>query len=288
MGTQIGDKGDYMRFLSVAVSFMLFLISIKIAECGVIDQEKQKELLRQLQSNKITVRSIGLSNTNTYFKSIEMPQNIKSQILHLAEVEQKGSESLISGEAGEEYFAELVIALGNTREPQAIPYLMNYIGNGTIVSRSLVRIGEPAIEVLIHALNNNLVVSRIAAAQALGEFIKPKTEGYTATGEVRQKIKIALIRELKEPRNQNPRLNIKEYEYRARECADVRRTIVTALGNLAESGDKDALLNIQAIANEDPYYFVVKGGTKKGTKRYDVRDEAEKVLQKLKAGGIIK
>ncbi len=105
------------------------------------------------------------------------------------------------------------------------------------------------------------------------------------SGETKKKIKQELIKELNNVRNRNPEQSIPWYEIRARERADVRRNIVTALGYLAESGDKEVVPIIESLAKDDPFFLDMsrKKDYKGPVKKYLVREEAEKILEKLKA-----
>lgn len=63
-----------------------------------------------------------------------------------------------------------------------------------------------------------------------------------------------------------------------------------ALGYLVETGDADMLPTIKALAQEDPYLLDLskKKDYTGPQKKYLVREEARKVLEGLKAKGIVK
>jgi len=69
-----------------------------------------------------------------------------------------------------------------------------------------------------------------------------------------------------------------------RKRASVRRNIITALGYLAETGDKEVIPIIESLAEEDPYYLDMskKKNYAGPMKRYTVREEASKILERLK------
>jgi hypothetical protein len=209
------------------------------------------------------------------------------QILFLAEKQHKDQEYATHGELGELYYSALIEALGNTRDSRAIPYLIKNIG-GTAVSRGLLKIGVTTIDPLITKLHSDVVGFRSGAAETLAFFLKSDDKQYLAKTELREKIKKAFIEELKDPRNQNPNKNVEWYGHRARERADVRRSILNGLGCLAEAGDKEALLLIKSAAEKDPYYFDIskkKNNYHGPQNRYMVREEAQKILDRLKANG---
>ncbi len=162
---------------------------------------------------------------------------------------------------------------------------MEYLGGGTAVARSLHNIGESAIDPLIKKLHDQVVGYRSSAAYALGLFLKPDGGEYIAKDEIREKIKHALIKELKNPRNKNPEKNIEWYEVRAEERAEVRLNIVRGLGYLAVTGDNEVIPMIKSAAEEDPYFLDMskKKNYQGPQKRYSVREEAQKILEKLKA-----
>ncbi len=100
------------------------------------------------------------------------------------------------------------------------------------------------------------------AISVLDEMMKPKQEGYVASGGVRSKIKKALIQAIS-----------KKNQY-------VRQGSVRALGN---SEDADVIPILEKIAKSDREHFEKKDRTTgKMTTRYPVREEAEKALSKLK------
>jgi len=102
---------------------------------------------------------------------------------------------------------------------------------------------------------------------------------------MKDKIKKAFLDELKDPLNKNPDIGIDWYEHRASERASVRRSILQGLGYLALSGDNDVLFLIKSAAEEDPYYLDMSKKTNYTgpKKRYMVREEAQKILDSLKA-----
>ncbi len=126
------------------------------------------------------------------------------------------------------------------------------------------------------------------AASILGEISKPEKEGYVASENVRRKIKQGLIDSLKD--NEHPKNKItywNEYDNEVLASMRVRFWVVHALGNI---GDEDVIPIIKKVANEDPYFqdFSKKENYTGPKKRYIVREEAQKVLERLKKEGKIK
>ena len=79
------------------------------------------------------------------------------------------------------------------------------------------------------------------------------------------------------------------YEYRSSDCAVVRKRTINALGYLAETGDTEVWPIIESIAKNDPYFWLPKGKKDEASnRRYDVREEARKVIDELKEKGIKK
>jgi len=253
-------------------------------------ESKNESLLKRLNHPSMKERLNALFEINETIDNHLLTEEIKERILHLAEAEHKSEESLSKGELGEQYQSQLIAALGNTRDSRAVPYLLNYLGGGTAVARSLHKIGEPAIDPLIKKLHDEVVGYRSSAAYALGLYLKPEGEGYIAKGEIREKIKQALLKELKDPRNKEPEKSIAWYEVRANERAGVRRILVRGLGYIAETGDNDVLPIIKSAAVDDPYFLDMskKKNYQGPQKRFVVREEAQKVLDGLKAKRIEK
>lgn len=274
----------FLIILILVMSKSLFSFSYQNKFENNEDENIRNELiLETLRNGNMEERYSALVDINKNIKKYPLTDLIINEILCIAEREYKRKESVSMGELGEEYSSELIIALGNTQDSRAVVYLMENLGGGTLVARNLIKIGEPAIDPLIEKLHDKLIGFRISAAYALGEFLKQKEEKYVAKGEIKNKIKKALINELEKDRNKNPRKGIEWYEIRAKECASVRLAIVRALGYLAERGDTEVLPIIESIAKEDPYFLDLskKKNYTGPEKRFIVREEATKVLEQL-------
>jgi len=284
-------KGKKIRQCFILYLLMASLPVIATAQLNNFDANSTKardhSALVRLQQENIEERYLALSDMNNQITMHSFNNALIEQILFLAERERKYQESLAKGELGEGYLSQLIEALGNTKDPRAIPYLLGYLGSGTAVASSLYKIGEPAVAPLIQKLQCEIVGYRSSAAYALGLFLKSER---LVRRETREMIKQALIRELDNPRNDDPRKDTEWYEFRAQERANVRLNIAKALGYLAETSDKEVLPIIESLAKEDPYYLdMSKKKDYKGPQmRYLVREEAQEILNQLKEKGIQK
>ena len=127
----------------------------------------------------------------------------------------------------------------------------------------LVNFGDDAVEPVITALKSTENPSgKMNALFVLDEMLKPKKEGYVASGEMRNKIKKALIQAtLDKDRH-------------------VKSVSVKALGN---SEDDDVIPILESITKNDPDHFFDKDiSTGRKITRYPVREEAEEALKKIK------
>ena len=272
------------RFKIIVTILFLFMFSPISSFAAQDNKERNESVLKRLGDVSMEERNLALFEINENIKNYPLTDEIIETILNLAEKEQKGKEYTMRGELGEEYLSQLIIALGNTKNPRAIPYLIEYLGSGTSVAHSLHRIGEPAIDPLIKKLHDEMIGNRSSASYALGLFLKPDEDGYLAKVEVREKIKWSLIKELGDSRNKQPEKSIEWYKFRAEERAEVRTNIVRALGYLAGSGDTDVIPLIESAAEGDPYFLDMskKKDYRGPEKKYSVREEAQKVLKKIK------
>jgi len=274
------------KLFLILICTMIAIPSVMNAEdCNQNGEEKIRESdLSTLRRGSFSDKTNVLKKLNAVAEKCPFNQYITNEIISVAEADQKREEYLSAGEAGELYISQLVKALGNTHDPRAVPYLMRFFGGGTAVDRSLVKIGDAAIDPLLLKLSNDSPGYRSSAALALSLFLKPNQQGSAAKGKEKDKIKEALIKEWRNPINQNPERSIQWYGIRAQERANVRRNIITALGYLAETEDKDVVPIIESAAEKDPYYLDMskKKDYTGPQKRYPVREEASKILERLK------
>lgn len=175
------------------------------------------------------------------------------------------------GTEGEgEYFGELMEKAGRLKDPRAIPALLNCLDQ-RLAANSLILIGIESIPGLIKAMENSDRAVRANAAFAIGEIFSKSTSTQLTSAQLLMKneLKRILIRELKD----------KEWM--------VRKNVIHALGYFP---DADVIPIIKKIAKEDPYFqdFSKKENYTGPKIRYPVREEAEKILDKLKKEGKIK
>src|SRR4030042_3731567 len=285
-------KGLEIIIIAVYCLSIVFLIST-FSDANNFKKSKdeilqEKSVLKQLREGTISEKTNALQEINNWKSIYPLSTEIGAEILLLAEKKREGSDFVRRGEFGLSYDIELIYALGNTRDVRAIPYLMDDLSDPA-AKEGFHKIGEPAIEPLIEKLHDKLDGYRSGAARALSLYLKPN-EGYLAQGEIRKRKKEELIAELKNPRNNDPARSIKWYEIEAQGRAGVRENIIVALGYLAEEGDKEVIPIIKSTAEEDPYYLDMSKKTNYTgpQKRYMVREEAKKILVRLKTKGILK
>lgn len=232
-------------------------------------------LLRDLYSNDLDIRTIALINLNN--NDAQLSLQFIDAVLHLAKKENETKESLSAGESGEEYMSQLIIALGKTRDRRAVKYLIDEIGSGTLAARSLAEIGEPSIVPLITELNNELDGVRFVAAQAIVICLEHKIDIKDLNKEIYQKLKVSLVEELQQKRNQEPSVDENYYKNKSEAKAEIRQKIIEALGYIVSNQDYEVINILKMIAKDDSYYS-------ESTKSYTVRNAAKSVLERLKSG----
>jgi len=280
----MSQTGKQIIFTLLSSTLLALICSSVVAnDCKKSEDEKLHEvrILKQLKEGDIPEKTGALEEINSYQWNCPLSIEIVNELLNLAERKRKGTDYVRKGEFGLSYDFELIKALGNTRDPRSIPYLIDSLSSSA--AKGLHKIGEPAIEPLLKRLHDESAGYRSGAARALGLFLRPN-EGYMAKGEVRERIKEELIKEFRNPRNGDPDRNVEWYETKGAACASVRENIVTALGYLAETEDKDVIPIIVSVAEKDPYYLDMskKKDYTGPQKRYPVREEASKILERLK------
>lgn len=204
-------------------------------------------------------------------------------------------------DAHAEYFYSLLEAVANLRDVRAIPILVQFMGGGNI-RKALVKIGEPAVLPIIGVLQEANPGRKWAAADALGQILEEKKEGYTARGKTREIIKDAFVEALK--RNAQPEDRNKEweeiitertlrspwemlpdstvekwFEVRIMLKADVRLSVIRALSRLE---DKDIISLLKEISEHDPY----TDEREDGTIYYPVREAAAEIIKELESQNI--
>lgn len=273
-----------MIFLSGMVALALIVF---YASSDVMAQSSQQidQWVQQLQSSNWRDRQVAASNL------VMLPQELKNENVKaalIAELErefdrvrkrefEKCPNCDDGGEMG--YYIWLFNFVSNMRDDQAFS-LFARIG----VPTALVKYGDKGIVAILEKLDvATSCDERFFPIKVLSETLQQKKEGYVAQGKIRNSIKESIIKAL--DKSKHPDESVEWYEKRARECANVRVQIVKALGYLAEAGDKDVLPIIKTLAEKDPYFLDLskKKGYKGPGKKYLVREEAQKVIEKLKS-----
>lgn len=260
----------YLSHINAVFAFLL-LISCIANEVLAQTPQQVDQLIKHLESKDWKKREAAASSL------IGLPQELRTDKVMKALVDELERERLRkSAEEGQaEYYSWLFDALAATRDDRVFPFFAR-IGSPT----ALIKFGDKGIPYILEKLSEKKNCNeRTAFVHYLGEALKPKEKGYVAQGAIRESIKKALLKAMNE--SKHPDKNIEWFEYRARECANVRIYIVRALGYFAETGDTDILPIIESLAKDDPYFAVTKKTKQKGP--YDVREEAQKILEKLKA-----
>ena len=179
-----------------------------------------------------------------------------------------GSSDEIASFNGENYgiyFGRLCEIVGKSGDRKMLPLLVAHC----LESKVLTNFGDDAVELVINHMSiSDNPIGKMNALFVLDEMLKPKKEGYVASGEMRNKIKKALIQATLDKDRHVKSLSVK------------------ALGN---SEDDDVIPILEKIAKEDPDHFFDKDistGRKKAI--YPVREEAEKALKKFKEKKLVK
>ena len=147
------------------------------------------------------------------------------------------------------------------------------------VIRSLVKVGfieevsvfgSDAIEDVLQELETENITRQNRAIVALTNIITSKSGGDIPNQDIKNKVKKKVLKKI--------------------DNKFLKMSIVYFLGELAFCGDKDVVPIIEKMANEDPYFqdFSKKKNYTGPKIRYPVREEAQKVLGKLKKEGKIK
>lgn len=203
--------------------------------------------INQLQSKKLhdRERAVGHLESLYYHDKSEAAKKALIDLLEreLTKIQKDGGYKGESSDEGEaEYFYSLCKIVGNFSDPKAIPLLLE-IGN----LDALKPYGEPVLDIIISRLDHKSYGQRLNAATVLDDFLTPKEKGYTAEGEARIKIRVALLQATKDKEGL------------------VRGRVVIALSNFQ---DDEVIAVLEDIKKNDPHSHV--------------REKAEKALEKIK------
>lgn len=272
--------------------FLLAALNLS-AKAHTYEKENIDTWLEQLNDHDWTIRataSFGLYCSIKELEDEEIVEKIKTALINLLakDILLKDAGQLKSTtpeESAAEYLAELAENVATFKDPRSIPSLMRHMTIRSVMN-TLVEFGDPVVELLLKEIENRDIPNKGVPVKVLGEMVRPKEKGYVAKGKMREKIKQTLIKTLKESKHPTDK-TIEWYEIRARQRASVRLRVIRALENIA---DTDVITIIKKITNEDPYFqdFSKKKNYTGSKKRYEVREEAQKVLDKLKKEGKIK
>ena len=154
------------------------------------------------------------------------------------------------------------------------------------MSDALVYYGEKGINIILKNVESYDNCSRsLLDLRELRKTLDSKSNVYVRDKKVKNKIKKIFIKS--SAKFKHPEKGIKYFNGIAKSCGWARISVVKGLGYFAEEGDIEAIETIKKVAKNDPQAKERKG--EKGVvKRYPVREEAQKVLDKLEKKGVIK
>ena len=226
-------------------------------------QENLDNILIKLKDPDWHVRFTTLYRLTKY--STEKDERVKDAIYELADLEQKMGQPPSGGEAYAESICELYRIIGNFKEEKAIPYLLN----GACAPRlELAKIGEPAVKPAMKLKFPESILYGI---------IKEKNPRHPLSKQSRVMIKKSLLDSVKK-------------ECLEAICMTYKLWAIRGLGEIAMQGDKEVIPLIEKVSKEDKFFRdYSKKPNYTGPKiRYPVREEAQKILEKLKKEGKIK
>jgi len=272
----------YLSHISAVFTFLLLIFcaanEVLAQTPGQIDQ-----LVKQLGSKEWQKREQAASTL------MNLPPELRSEKVMVALVKELEKQFFTGGHKYEgegemEYSMWLMNAIASLQDDRAFPLIVK-IG----APSAILRYGDKGMLAMIDKLKDMEACGsrREAFITYLGKAIEKKDKDYVAQGEIAKKIKRVLVEALEVSRH--PTIKGERSEGIARECAGVRGRAVKALGVLADSGDTEVLPIIESLSKGDPYYWVPKGKPdEESNRKYDVREEAQKVIDELKAKGIKK
>jgi hypothetical protein len=160
------------------------------------------------------------------------------------------------GEAYGDYYIRLILLLCRLHDPAAIPALARAVDVANRVATTLAEFGDPAVEPVIRVLGKPQLT--VDAVYTLGKFVEGSTLGKTRLSPaMRSRIRTEVLKAVN---------HVSPW---------VRRAAVRALSNF--DGDPEVITTLERVTSSDPYRRVREGGID-----FPVRDEATKVLQRLR------
>jgi hypothetical protein len=168
-------------------------------------------------------------------------------------------------DGGGENILHLIRGIEKSRNPEAIPLLIQCIGIASNAGTALAAIGEPSINPLIEEYNKKIDLERkthksehikSSILYAFGDILAANDQAYPVSAESKRKIKHIIIKELN------------SFYYIDR---------IAALSRIQYIEDVNLIPVIKKLAKKDPYYY---NHPKKG-KQYSVREAAQRALRKI-------
>jgi hypothetical protein len=271
------------------ILFYAFLIiqfnRLAIAETFIVNKESIENNYIKLYSEDFKQRDEAVFffsqlkreyfNDNIFKTAYELLVKEITQSKEVSDIVQKGGtaenlpieKAYINTEAFGVYYSNLCDIVGRSGNKTFLPVLID----NCISPKVLINFGDDAVEPVLYLVANPSVhkFKRIAAISVLGKMLEPKSDGYVASGKVRDKIKKVVI-SLASDKDSSIRL------------ASVR--------SLGDSKDNDVIPILEKIAQSDPHHFEdnpipsIEKDVPAGKKitRYPVRTEAQKALKKIK------
>jgi len=270
----------------VKLEIILILITIFfVGELFAQSPDRINQWIDQLKNKDWKVRSKAAFELNRLSPQLKTDQVKKALIDEL----NREYEKIKSGnyeycdEGGEEdYYSWLFENVSNFKDERAFDLFVR-IGSPT----ALVKYGDKGVMVIIDKINYDNFGNLFAALRALENTLRPNQD-YVAQGPIKEMIKQVMIKAFKE--NREPEKGTEWFGIKASERSSIRIEVMRSLEYLAEEGDKEVIPIIISTAEEDPYYLDMSKETNYTgpQKRYVVREEAKKILVRLKTKGILK
>ncbi len=275
-------KVQKMNRIVMLLLFVLFCVTIK---AFAQSSQEIEQTIKQLQSENWLKREEA-ANTLAGLQPELRTDKVMNALV--GELERCGKKKKGMGEGETEYCVGLSYSVAILQDDRAFSYFVR-LGDPV----ALLKYGDKGVKTIVEQLDRRKsCAEKIMVVDVLGDAVNQgdgryKKKGYVAQGTVKEGVKKALIKILRE--SKNPDKNIEWFVYRANDCAVVRKRTAKALSYLAESGDTDVLPIIESMAKDDSYYWVPEGKPdEESNRKYDVREEAQKVIDELKAKGIKK
>lgn len=266
-----------LRFFIVLIALLSTLIPLNSFAQAEIETSQS---LQQLQSDDWQVRQDAAYILN------QLPESMKTDQIKKALIEELEKEYIKinsgeyykgSGDHGneEDYYSWLFDVVSDFVDDRAFPIFV-MIGSPT----ALIKYGEKGLDVIIEDFEKKDCFEGQAYIYVFNKWLKQKSESHVVSGKKqKEKIKKALLKGIDKFRDP-PKVQ-ENYEPKASMCATARINILKSLAIMAESGDQETTSKIMQIAKDDPYI----NSKNEPEQKYIVREEANKILEKLQNKG---